>query len=138
MRKLAFPKREEQDMFEAVFKIVALVESNEQGQRVFKVSERGALANDEQFSSLVATVYQQDVYRTLRTGDTLTITVHLDVPPREIERTVRFREDDQFEGDGVQKPTPDLLPMISTIYEQFRQQVLPGDVFRVTFRVQRP
>ncbi len=125
-------------MFEALFKIVALVESNEQGQRVFKVTKRGAPANDGEFSSLVARVYQQEVYRTLRAGDTLTITVHLDLPPREIERTVRFREDGQFEGDRLQAPTPDLLPMISTMYEQFRQQMLPGDVFTITFRVQRP
>ncbi len=125
-------------MFEALFKIVALVESNEQGQRVFKVTKQGAPANDGEFSSLVARVYQQEVYRTLRAGDTLTITVHLDLPPREIERTVRFREDGQFEGDRLQAPTPDLLPMISTMYEQFRQQMLPGDVFTITFRVQRP
>jgi hypothetical protein len=125
-------------MFEALFKIIALVESNEQGQRVFKVTKRGAPASDEGFSSLVETVYQQEVYRTLRAGDTLTITVHLDLPPRETERTVRFREDGQFEGDRLQAPTPDLLPVISTMYEQFRQQVLPGDVFTIAFRVQRP
>ncbi len=125
-------------MFEAFFKIVALVESNKQGQRVFKVSERGAPASDEEFSTHISTVYQQEVYRTLRAGDTLTITVHLDLPPREIERTVRFREDGQIEGDRLQAPTSDLLPMISTMYEQFRQQVLPGDVFTITFRVQRP
>ncbi len=125
-------------MFEALFKIVALVESNEQGQRVFKVTKRGPPANDEGFSSLLATVYHQEVYRTLRAGDTLTITVHLDLPPREIERTVRFREDGQFEGDRLQAPTPELLPVISTMYEQFRQQVHPGDVFTVAFRVQRP
>ncbi len=125
-------------MFEAVFKIVALVESNGQGQRLFKVFEQGAPVNDSQFSSLVANVYQQDVYRTLQAGDTLAITMHLDTPPREIRRTVRFREDQQFEGDGIQQPTPDLLPMLSTLYEQFSQQVVPGDVFRITLHVQRP
>ena len=124
-------------MFEALFRIVAQVESNEQGQRVFRVWEHGAPANESGFSSLVATVYQQEVYRTLQAGDTLTITVHLDLPPREIERTVRFREDGQFEGEGMQKPTPDLLPMISTMYEQFLQQVDAGDVFTIIFRVQR-
>jgi len=76
-------------MFEAVFRIVAQVESNEQGQRVFRVSEHGAPANESGFSSLVATVYQQGVSHTLQAGDTFTITVHLDLPPREIERTVR-------------------------------------------------
>lgn len=124
-------------MFEAVFKTVALVESNKQGQLIFRVYEHGTPVSDGEFLSLVANEYQQDVYRTLRAGDTLTIGVHLDTPLREIERTVRFREDEQFEGDGLQNPTPDLLPMISTMYEQFRQQVIPGDVFTITFRVQR-
>jgi hypothetical protein len=125
-------------MFEVLFTIAAQVESNEQGQRVFHVSEHGAPANESAFSSLVATVYQQGVYHTLQAGDTLTIRVHLDLPPREIERAVRLREDGQFEGEGMQEPTPDLLPMVSTLYEQFLQQVDPGDVFTVTFRVQRP
>ncbi len=67
-------------MFEAQFRIVAQVNSNEQGQRVFQVTKREVPANDSEFSSLLATVYQQDVYRTLRAGDSLTITVHLDLP----------------------------------------------------------
>jgi hypothetical protein len=125
-------------MFEAVFKIVALVESNGQGQRLFKVFEQGAPVDNSAFSSLVANVYQQDVYRTLRAGDNLAITMHLDTPPREIERAVHFREDQQFEGDGIQQPTPDLLPVLLTLYEQFSQQVVPGDVFRITLSVQRP
>lgn len=124
-------------MFEALFRIVAQVESNEQGQRVFHVWKHGAPANESAFSSLLATVYQQEVYRTLQAGDTFTITVHLDLPPREIERTVRFREDGQFEGDGMQKPTADLLPLVSMMYEQFLQQVDSGDVLTVTFRIQR-
>ncbi len=45
----------------------------------------------------------------LRAGDTLAITMQLDVPPRDLERTVRFREDKKFEGDGLQQPTTDLL-----------------------------
>jgi hypothetical protein len=124
-------------MFEAVFKIVALVESNGQGERLFKVYEHEAPANDSQFSLLVANIYQQEVYRIFRAGDSLTITMKLDVPSREIERTVRLREDEKFEGDGLRQPTSDLLPTISTMYEQFSQQVVPGDVFRVTFHVQR-
>lgn len=124
-------------MFEALFRIVAQVESNPQGQRVFHVWAHEAPADERAFSSLVAKVYQQEVYRTLQAGDTFTITVHLDLPPREIERTVRLREDGQFEGDGMQKPTSDVLPMVSTMYEQFLQQVDPGDVFTVMFRVQR-
>jgi hypothetical protein len=124
-------------MFEALFRIVAQVESNEQGQRVFRVSEHEAPANESAFSSLMATVYQQGVYHTLQAGDTFTITLHLDLPPREMERTVRFREDGQFEGDGIQRPTSDVLPMVSTMYEQFLQQVGPGDILTVMFRVQR-
>lgn len=125
-------------MFEALFRIVAQVESNEQGQRVFRVLEHGVPANESGFSSLVATVYQQGVFHTLQVGDTLTITAHLDLPSREIERAVRLREDGQFEGEGMQEPIPDLLPLVSSMYEQFLQQVDPGDVFTVTFRVQRP
>ena len=125
-------------MFEAVFKIVALVESNGQGERLFKVYEHEAPANDSQFSLFVANIYQQEVYRIFRAGDSLTITMKLDVPSREIERTVRFREDEKFEGEGLQQPTSDLLPTISTMYAQFSQQVVPGDVFRITFHVQRP
>jgi len=125
-------------MFEAVFNIVALVESNGQGLRLFKVFEQGAPLYDMEFSSLVANTYQQEVYRALRAGDTLAIAMHLDTPPRVIRRTVRFREDKQFEGEGIQQPTSDLLPTISMMYAQFSQQVVPGDVFKITFHVQRP
>ena len=125
-------------MFEAVFNIVALVESNGQGLRLFKVFEQGAPLHDLEFSSLVANTYQQEVYRALRAGDTLAIVMHLDTPPRMIRRTVRFREDKQFEGEGIQQPTSDLLPTISTMYAQFSQQIVPGDVFKITFQVQRP
>jgi hypothetical protein len=122
-------------MFETVFRIIAQVESNEQGQRVFQVSEHGAPANDTDFLSFLATVYQEEVYSTLRAGDTLTITAHLDVPPREVERTVRFREDRQFEGAGLQQPIADLLPFVRALYENFVQQMVPGDVFTITYRV---
>jgi hypothetical protein len=125
-------------MFEAIFNIVALVESNGQGLRLFKVFEQRAPLHDMEFSSLVANTYQQEVYQTLRAGDTLVIAMHVDTPPRIINRTVRFREDKQFEGEGMQQPTSDLLPTISTMYAQFSQQVIPGDVFRITFHVQRP
>jgi hypothetical protein len=125
-------------MFEAVFNIVALVESNGQGLRLFKVFEQGAPLHDLEFSSLVVNTYQQEVYRALRAGDTLAISMHLDTPPRVIRRTVRFREDKQFEGEGIQQSTSDLLPTISTMYAQFSQQVIPGDVFRITFHMQRP
>ena len=125
-------------MFEATYTILAVVESNGQGQRLFKVFEQGEPLSDSEFSSLVTSTYQQEVFRTLRAGDTFMITMHLDIPPREIERTMQFREDQQFEGDGLQQPTPDLLPTLSTMYEQFSQQVIPGNVFRIVLQVQRP
>ena len=125
-------------MFEALFTITALVESNGQGQRTFKIFQQGEPVNDAAFSSFLAIVYQQEVYRMLQAGDSLTITVHMEPPWREVERTVRFREDQQFEGDGVQGPTADLLPLVSKMYEQFLQQVHPGDVLTIAFRVQRP
>ena len=125
-------------MFEAVFNIVALVESNGQGLRLFKVFEQGAPLHDLEFSSLVVNTYRQEVYQTLRAGDTLAITMHLDTPPRVISRTVHFREDKQFEGEGIRQPASDLLPTISTMYAQFSQQVFPGDVFKITFQMQRP
>ena len=124
-------------MFEATFKIAALVESNEQGQRVFQVVKHGDPVDDAGFLSLVAMVYQQDVYRTLQVDDDLTVTVHLDLPPRDIERTLRFREDGRFEGEGIVEPTADLLPLISSMSEHFGRQVQSGDVLTVLFQVQR-
>lgn len=124
-------------MFEATFKITALVESNEQGQRVFQVLKHGDPVDDAGFLSLVSMVSQQDVYRMLQVGDDLTVTVHLDFPPRDIERTLRFREDGRFEGESIAEPTADLLPLISTMSEHFRRQVQSGDVLTISFQVQR-
>jgi hypothetical protein len=124
-------------MFEALFKVAAQVESNREGQRVFRISQHGAAPNETEFSSILATIYQQEVYPILRAGDTLTITVHLDLPPRDFERTVSFSEDKQFEGEGVQRPTADLLPVTTKLYEPLMQQVDVGDIFTVLFRVQR-
>ncbi len=45
--------------------------------------------------------------------------------------TVRFREDEQFEGEGVQQPIPDFLPVAATLHEQFMRQVDVGDIFNV-------
>jgi hypothetical protein len=124
-------------MFEATFKIAALVTSNEQGQRVFQVLKRGEPVDDDGFFSLVAMIYQQDVYRTLRVDDDLTVTVHLDLPPRDIERTLRFREDGRFEGEGIVEPTADLLPLISSMSEHFGRQVQSGDVPAANFSLQQ-
>src|SRR2546421_12774408 len=62
IRSRTFPQREEHGMFEALFRIVAQVESNEQGQRVFHVSKHEAPPSESAFSFFVATVYQQEGY----------------------------------------------------------------------------
>ncbi len=125
-------------MFEAVFRITALVNSDGQGQRVFRVSEREAPANDAEFLSRLATLCQQEVYTMLRAGDDLTVAVRLDLPPREVERTVHLREDRLFEGEGMPQPTADPLPFMQAFYEPLIQRVEPGVVFTITIRVQRP
>ncbi|HEX6555841.1 MAG TPA: hypothetical protein VF026_23985 [Ktedonobacteraceae bacterium] len=124
-------------MFEATFKITALLESNEQGQRVFQIVKNEAPVDDAGLLSLVTMIYQQDVSHMLRAGDELNVTVRLDFPPREIENTLRFREDGRFEGEGVAEPTAELLPLIATMSERFRQLVQPGDVITFSFQVQR-
>ncbi len=125
-------------MFEVLYRITALVKSDGQGQRVFRVTEREAPANDTEFLSRLATMYQQDVYSALRAGDDLTVTVRLDLPPREVERNIHLREDRLFEGEGMPQPTADPLPFMQAFYEPWTQRVKPGDVFTITFRVQRP
>jgi len=124
-------------MFEAVFRITALVKSDGQGQRVFRVTQREAPANDTEFLSHLVTMYQQEVYTTLRPGDDLTVAVRLDLPPREVERTLHLREDRLFEGEGMPQPTADPLPFMRAFYEPLMQHVEPGDVFTIAFRVQR-
>ena len=124
-------------MFEAVFRITALVKSDGQGQRVFRVTQREAPANDTEFLSHLVTMYQQEVYTTLRPGDDLTVAVRLDLPPRELERTLHLREDRLFEGEGMPQPTADPLPFMRAFYEPLMQHVEPGDVFTIAFRVQR-
>jgi hypothetical protein len=125
-------------MFEADFRITAQVRSDGQGQRVFRITEREAPANDAEFLSRLAAMYQQEVYAALQAGDDLTVAVRLDLPPREVERTVHLREDRLFEGEGLSEPTADPLPFLRTFYEPFMQRVRPGDVFTIAFRVQRP
>jgi hypothetical protein len=125
-------------MFEADFRITAQVRSDGQGQRVFRITEREAPANDAEFLSRLATMYQEEVYTTLLPGDDLTVVVRLDLPPREVERSVHLREDRLFEGEGLPQPTADPLPFMWAFYEPLMQRVQPGDVFTITFRVQRP
>jgi len=123
-------------MFEADFRITALVGSDEQGQRVFRVTEREAPANDAEFLSRLATMYRQEAYISLLAGDDLTVAVRLGLPPREVEQTVHLREDRLFEGEGMPQATADPLPFMRAFYEPLMQMVEPGDVFTITFRVQ--
>ena len=124
-------------MYEAIFRMTAQVRSDEQGQRVFHVTEREAPAGDEAFLSRLRTLYQQEVSASLREGDDFTVAVRLDLPPREVERTVHMREDGLFEGEGMQEATTDPLPFMQAFYGPLMQMVKPGDVFTITFRVQR-
>jgi hypothetical protein len=124
-------------MFEAVFRITAQVNSDAQGQRVFRVTAREAAANDAELLSRLATMYQQQVYSALRPGDDVTVSVRLDLPPREVEHTIHLREDRLFEGEGMPQATADPLPSLREFYEPLMQQVEPGDVFTITFRVER-
>jgi hypothetical protein len=125
-------------VFEAIFRVVVQVETDEQGQRVFPVTKHRTPANEAEFLSLLASVYQEEVYPTLGPGDNLTITVHLDLPPREVERTFHFREGRLFEGEGSQQPISDPLPLVQGVYEKFVQQVGPGEIFTLTFHVEQP
>ena len=125
-------------MFEALFRIVVQVNTDEQGQRAFPVTNDRPAVNENELISLLASVYQEEVYPMLRADDTLTITAHLDVPTREVEKTFRFRQDRLFEGEGIPQPLADLQPLVHGDYEQFIQQVVPGDVLTLTFHVDHP
>jgi hypothetical protein len=126
-------------VFEAIFRIVVQVETDGQGQRVFPVTKHRTPVNETGFLSLLASVYHEEVYPKLRTGDTLTITVHLDLPLREVERTFHFRDGRLFEGESNQQPMmSDPLPLVQGVYEKFVQQVGPGEIFTLTFHVEQP
>ena len=125
-------------MFEVDFRITAQVRSDGQGQRVFRVTEGEAPANDAEFLARLTRIYRDEVFKALQPGDDVTVAVRLDLPPREVERTVHLREDRLFEGEGLSQPTADPLPSMQAFYEPFMQEVRPGDVFTLTFRVQRP
>lgn len=124
-------------MFEAISKITVLVESDKQGQRAFKAYEHKDPISDDDFSSLIKTVYEQQVSQVLQAGDNLTMILHVNLPNHELEKTVRVRQDRQFEGIWLAKPIADPFPLFSSTYEHFRRQVIPGNVFTITFRVQR-
>ncbi len=125
-------------MFEAEFRIRAQVRSDQQGQRVFVLTERDTPANDEEFLSRLVTLCRQEVSPLVQPGDDLTVAVRLDLPPREVERTVHVREDRLFEGEGMPQAMADPLPFLQEFYEPFMREVKPGDVFTISFRVQRP
>ena len=124
-------------MFEATFTITAQVESDGQGQHVFRVWEHADPVNDDGLLSLVLKVYIQDVLTTLQVGDDLRVYVHLDLPPREIEKILHFREDGRFEGEGLVEPSRDLRTLIASMFEYYRPHVQSGDVFTISFQVQR-
>ena len=124
-------------MFEATFTITALIESDGQGQHVFRLCELADPVNADRFLSLLIMIYEQEVSGTLRGGDDLRVYVHLDLPPREIEKMLHFREDGQFEGEGMAEPTRDLRPLIASMFEYYRPHVQSGDVFTISFQVQR-
>jgi hypothetical protein len=67
----------------------------------------------------------------------LKVAAHLDFPSRDVERTLHLREDGRFEGEGVAESTAELLPLITSLSEHFRQHVQPGDVITFLFQVQR-
>src|SRR5205823_785305 len=119
--------RKEQHMFEAIFMITAQVTSNGQGQRVFRITEREAPVNDAELLGRLATMYQQEVYSVLLAGDDLTVAVRLDLPPREVERTIHLREDQLFEGEGMPHATAEPLSFLQAFYEPLMQRVEPGD-----------
>ena len=83
-------------MFEATFTITAQVESDVQGQHVYRVWKHADPINDDGLLSLLLKIYEQDVLTTLQVGDDLRVYVHLDLPPREIEKILHFREDGRF------------------------------------------
>ncbi len=124
-------------MFEALFRITALVESDKLGQCNFKVHEHKEPISGQDFSSLIKTVYEQQVAQMLQIGDELTMILHVNLPNHELEKTVQVREVQQSEASGLPKPTTDLFPPFSNTYEHFRRQVIPGNIFTITFRVQR-
>ncbi len=124
-------------MFEATFTITAQVESDGQGQHVYRVWDRADPVNDAGLLSLLITIYEQDVLHTLQVGDDLRVFVHLDLPPREIEKILHFREDGQFEGEGLVEPSRDLRSLIASMFEYYLPHVQSGDVFTISLQVQR-
>ena len=124
-------------MFEACFRMTALIESDGLGHTIFKVYERREPVSEDAFLSLIKATYEQRVSPLLQIGDDLTMILHVNLPNHEIERTVHVREDRQFEGDWLSEPTLDLFPWLSINYEHFRRQAIAGNVLTVTLRVQR-
>ena len=51
-------------MFEATFTLTAQVESDVQGQHVYRVLEHADPVNDDGILSLLITIYEQDVLHT--------------------------------------------------------------------------
>lgn len=125
-------------MFEATFRIAALVESDEQGQMVYHVRKQEKPVDQVQCLYLLTTLYQQDVSPRLQPGDSVTFIVGHSLPPREVERNVLVRSDQLYEEEGVKQPIQDLLSVMRAWYEPIMQQVVPGDILTITFRLERP
>lgn len=65
-------------MFEALFRIVVQIETDKQGQQAFQVTKDRPPVNETELGSLLESIYQEQVYPTLRADDTLTF--HVDHP----------------------------------------------------------
>jgi hypothetical protein len=122
-------------MFEAVLTLSAAIKLDENGQINFQVYEEDSPNQD--FLSLLAMTYYQDVYRILQGGDTLTVTIHTSEVKRMI--TTSFREgpkDYVFEEIGF-APYPDLFPRIEETYREVLDLFYSDTTFSVVFQIQR-
>lgn len=122
-------------MFEAVLTLSAAIKLDENGQINFQVYEEDSPNQD--FLSLLAMTYYQDVYRILQGGDTLTVTIQTAEVKHMI--TASFREgskDYVFEERGF-VPCPDLFPRIEEMYQEFLNLFYSGNMFSVVFQIKR-
>ena len=122
-------------MYEAVLTLSAAVKLDNNGQAHFQFHEDSSPTQN--FLSPLASIYYQDVYRILQSGDALTITMHTDEAEQSI--ITRFREGPQdyvFEEAGF-APCPDLFPRIEEIYHEMLDRLHSSARFSVAFQIQR-
>jgi len=67
-------------MFEACFRVTALIESDGLGHTIFKVYERREPVSEDAFFSLIKATYEQRVSPLLQIGDDLTMILHVNLP----------------------------------------------------------